>query len=125
MKKLGVILAVCLLTMGCAVVNVRTIPYESAPRSPKPQDYIIEVIDIKDIDRPYKVIGVVDANAGKKHDTADVLGKIKEAAKDMGGDAIIELQSQPIGGGVPYQGGMVYSGHIRDLWRAKVIVYDE
>ena len=31
--------------------------------------------------------------------------KLKDAAKKMGGDALIDLQSQPIGGGVPMQGG--------------------
>lgn len=125
MKKSGVILAICLLPMGCAMVNVRCISYESTPRTPKPQDYVIEIVDLKDIDNPYKVIGEVDANAGKKHDTNDVLEKLKKAAKKMGGDALIELQSQPIGGGVPYQGGMIYSGHIRDLWKAKVIVWEK
>ena len=121
MKKAFFVPLILILFSGC--VNVRSIPYENKLREPKPESYEIEIVDVKDIYRPYKIIGLVDANAGKRHNTQDVMQKLKNAAKQMGGDALIELQNQPIGGGLPIQGGTMYSGHIRDLWKAKVIVW--
>ena len=121
MNKLPVLMALLVLT-GC--VSVKSVPFESMARTPKRSDSPIEVLDSKDITRPYKVIGFVQANAGKNHDVADTLDKLRSAARQMGADALIDLSNQPIGGGVPSQGGTVYSGHMRDLWTAKAIVWE-
>jgi len=110
------------LIAGC--VKVKTIPYESAPRAPKPADFPIEIIDPHDIDRPYKVIGMVQVNAGKKHSVEDILEKLRDAARQMGADALLGFDSQPVGVAVPSQGGVVYSGHVRELWRTKAIVWE-
>ena len=107
---------------GC--VSVKTVPYDSVPRAPKSSDYPIEIIDAHDVHRPYKVIGLVQANAGKKHSVEDTLEKLRDAARKMGADALLGLQNEALGGAVPVQGGALYSGHMRDLWRAKAIVWE-
>ena len=80
------------LIAGC--VKVKTVPYESEPRAPKSADFPIEIIDVHDIDRPYKVIGLVQANAGKKHSVEDTLEKLRDAARQMGADALLGLQNE-------------------------------
>jgi hypothetical protein len=120
-KFLSALFFIALLS---ACVSTRSIQYETITRPPKSADFPMEIFDLANINRPYKVIGVVQANAGKRHSTADVIEKLKNEARKLGGDALIDLQQQPIGAGIPTsQGGMIYSGHVRDLWRAKVIVW--
>jgi len=121
MKRLMVIAAIFTLT-GC--VSVKTVPFEATARTPKSNDFPIEILESKDVTRPYKVIGFVQANAGKKHSTADTLERLRTAARQMGADALIDLKNQPIGAGVPSDGGMIYSGHVRELWKAKAIVWE-
>ncbi len=108
---------------GC--VSVRSVPFETQARPPKPDDFRIEILESKDITKPYKVIGLVQVNAGKNHSVEDTVEKLRAAARQMGADALVDLSNQPIGAGVPASsGGTIYSGHVRDLWSAKAIVWE-
>ena len=93
---LGIMFTVLLIS-GCA--SVRSVKYENITRLEKAKDYPIEIIERRDIKKEYKVIGLAQVNAGKLHDTADVMNKLREQARKMGGDALTELEQQPIGGG--------------------------
>lgn len=125
MRGNNFLVLLCILTVilsGC--VSVKSIPYETTARQPKPDNYLIDIYDSKDVNRPYKVIGIVQADAGKRHSVADTLEKLRSQARQMGGDALVDLTNQPIGIGVPTsKGGTIYSGHVRELWQAKVIVW--
>ena len=123
-RNIPVLVLLALVLAGCVSVSVKSVPYETAARPPKPQDFLIEVYESKDIKRPYKVIGLVQVNAGKRHSVADTLEQLRSAARQMGADALIDLGNQPIGAGVPSNGGTIYSGHVRDLWTAKAIVWE-
>jgi len=118
----SMIIAVGLVLTGC--VSVKTVLFERAAREPKPDGFAVEILESGDITRPYKVIGFVQVNAGKKGATGDVLEKLRSAARQMGADALIDLNNQPIGAGVPSDGGTMYSGYVRDLWKAKAIVWE-
>lgn len=111
------------LLVGC--VSVKIVPYETQERLPKPTEFPIEILELKDITKPYKVIGIVQINAGGRHSVTDVLEKLRVAARRLGADALTDLNNQPIGAGVPVSGGgTIYSGHARDLWTAKAIVWE-
>jgi len=117
-------LLIIFLISGC--ISTRSIRYETIVRPPKPPDYTIEIIDIANINRPYKVIGVVQANAGKLHSTADTIDYLKAEARKMGGDALIDLQQVPSKGGViAPAGNMYFYGNVSEIWSAKVIVWDQ
>jgi len=117
-------LSIILLFTGC--VNTRVIRYESIVRQPKPQNYPIEILDIANIKRTYKVIGIVQVNAGKLHSVEDTIEHLKNAARKMGGDALINLQQGPAKGGVVAPAGNLYVyGNVREIWSAKVIVWEE
>ena len=123
-KKLTICIALVVLS-GCVSVSVKSVPYETMARTPKPDGFPIEILESKGITKPYKVIGLVQINAGKKHSVADTLEKLRSAARQLGADALIDLSNQPIGPGVPTSsGGTIYSGHVRDLWTAKAIVWE-
>src|SRR5690348_8394290 len=91
MKKAIVVLALLLLAACVSAVRTRSIPYETQARPPKPDDYRIEILDAANVARPYMVIGVVEANVGKNHSPADTMAHLRQEARTMGGDALIEL----------------------------------
>lgn len=105
-------------------MSVKTFSYETEPRAPKPKDYPIEILDAGDINRPYKIIGLVQANAGQLHSIEDTLEKLREAAREMGADALLNIDNEPYGETSSNVGGVRYYGHLRELWRAKAIVWE-
>jgi hypothetical protein len=118
------LLVILCVALGC--VNTRSIPYESASRASKPPDYAIEIVESSQLSRPFKVIGVVQANAGKLHSVKDTLEHLRTAARKMGGDALIDLdqgpaKSEAMGPGKRYS----FDDTARELWSAKVIVYTD
>jgi hypothetical protein len=117
-------LLIIVLILGC--VSTRSIRYETIVRPPKPSDYPIEILDLSNINRPYKVIGIVQANAGKLHSTDDTIEHLKAEARKMGGDALIDLQQGTSKGGVIVPAGDMYVyGNVREIWSAKVIVWEQ
>ncbi len=118
------VLLIIVLISGC--VSTRSIRYETIVRPPKPSYYHMEILELANINRPYKVIGVVQANAGKLHSTEDTVEHLKAEARKMGGDALIDLQQGPSKGGVVAPTGNMYVyGNVREIWSAKVIVWEQ
>ncbi|MBW1754018.1 MAG: hypothetical protein JRF60_07965 [Deltaproteobacteria bacterium] len=124
MKRIAQCVLVFFLVLwayGC--VNTRCIRYETSARSPKPSDFPIEILDGTNIGKPYKVIGVVEANAGKLHSPTDTINHLKREARAMGGDALLNIQHGS-GGGMVVPAGTIYMyGNLREIWTAKVIVW--
>lgn len=127
MKNRGSFLALLIAAVvisGC--VTVRSIPYDTTARQPKPNDFPIPILESNSTNRPYIVIGVVQANAGKLHDPRDTLEQLRQAAREMGGDALMDLQQGSSGSTVvePMGNGFV-AANPREIWSAKVIVWNE
>jgi hypothetical protein len=118
------LLVILCVSVGC--VSTRSIPYETGSRDPKPSDYAIEILESSHLNRPFKVIGVVQANAGKLHSVKDTLEHLRAEARKMGGDALIDLdqgpaQSEAMGPGKRYS----FEDRVREIWSAKVIVWTD
>lgn len=122
---LSIVFIFGLISIIASAVSTRSIPYETVNRPPKPDNYLIEILDVLNITRPYKVIGIVEANVGKKHNVADTIEHLKKEARRMGGDALIHLQIQRVtGAGVVISIGKTSPyGSLREIWSAKVIVW--
>lgn len=117
-----VITFLAIVPLSC--VSLRSIRYEDTPRNPRP-DYPVEILESKDVYQPYKVIGLVEVSAGKWHNLTGVMERLKDAARKMGGQALVDLRRQAVGTGVPIsQDGTTYLGYVRELWSAKVIVWE-
>jgi hypothetical protein len=127
---LSIVFIFGLISIIASAVSTRSIPYETVKRPPKPDNYLVEILDVSNITRPYKVIGIVEVNAGKKHNVADTILYLKKEARRMGGDALIHLQIQRVADAP----GLVISfgktsgktsdyRSLREIWSAKVIVW--
>ncbi|MBM3300905.1 MAG: hypothetical protein FJ280_07055 [Planctomycetes bacterium] len=114
---------VTLISAGC--VNTRSIPYETHARPAKSPDFPIEIRDEADISRPYKIIGVVEANAGRLHSPTDTINNLKRQARAMGADALIGLQRGAGAGMITPVGSSYVYGNMREIWSAKAIVWND
>jgi hypothetical protein len=112
-----------LIASGC--VNTRSIQYETNVRSAKSPDFQVEILDEVNISRSYKVIGIVEANAGKLHSPTDTINHLKSKAREMGGDALTGLQRGAGAGMITPMGSSYVYGNVREIWSAKVIVWSE
>jgi hypothetical protein len=129
MKKIfTTLIFIIVFLYGC--ITVRNVRYESVIRDPKSQDYPIEIFESKDLERDYKVIGIVEASfAGKVKNLNKIADKLRQEARKMGGDALIDLTKKhdenktiiatDIGKTTI---GSAYS-NINDIWTAKVIIW--
>ena len=125
-KLLLVVVFAIVLPLIISCVNTRTVRYETSDRPPKPVDYPLEIYDSVNLTKPSKVIGIVQANAGKLHDPAYTLEYLKVEARKIGGDALIDLAAGPSAARALTQVGSTYvAGSVREIWTAKVIVWLE
>jgi hypothetical protein len=117
---ISVLMVVHVLLVGYA--STRSIPYQNNAEAPKAVGFPIEIFESSQVNRPYKTLGIVQGNAGKRHNVKDTLEHLKSEARAMGGDALIDLQLGPSRGGVitPVGNSYVY-GNLREVWSAKVI----
>lgn len=122
MIKILKFIALLLLITSCT--NTKSIKYDTVNRSPKDANYEMEIIDKSDIERDYKVIGEISIKASNLTSTKKMLEKIKDRAKKMGADAIIDLTTGSIGSGSFNGTTGVYSEDSKQLWKAKVIVWE-
>lgn len=123
MRRGLTILGIVLTLSACALtLNPRVIQYEAFPRSAKPDDYPLEIFEEKDINRPYKTIGLVQVTARRTRDVAEVIEVLKAEARRIGGDALVSLQQQPLMRGA-FTGQVGSAGYREDLWIAKVVVW--
>jgi hypothetical protein len=124
------ILLTVIFIFGC--VTTKSIRYETIIRPPKPSDYPIEILDRENIKHPYKVIGIVQAEARRSHNIDDVIEHLKNEARKMGGDALIDLQHGVLKEdaissyyGNPHYGSVYTYEFYRQIWSAKVIVWEQ
>ena len=116
-------LLIVLLAWGC--VKRQSIRYETIVRPPKPEDYAMEIVDSGNITVSYRVIGLVQVDAGKNYNVEKAIEILRDEARKMGGDALLDLEQGPSTGGVfvPIGDTYIYS-QARQIWKAKVIVWE-
>ncbi len=124
----------CVLALGLATcgwfVNSRGYRYDDVRRTPRTSDHPIPIIaDPGGLDRPYVIIGMVQADPGSMAGIADreLQEGLRQEARKMGGDALINLQrkSDLRGHAVdPGRHANTNRESIRFMWVAEVISYD-
>jgi len=119
------ILLIIMLITDC--LRSSGIRYETIVRQPKPSNHPIEIVDSKNIDRTYKIIGVVQAEKGI-HSLEIIIERLKIEARKMGGDALIDLHKELSSRGgavIPAGGRLFFAQNQREIWTAKVIVWEQ
>ncbi len=74
--------------MNCT--RVETVKYDEIERTPKPEDFQIEVYTEAGAPREYKVIGTIYVDANMSN--SEIIKKIKSEAKEIGADAIVNMK---------------------------------
>lgn len=92
MRKIIAFLILSVLISGCASTKVNYGSLASTNLSPKDANAEI-ILTTKDLDRPYKEIGIISVVGGSKNTTYDELNdKMRQKAREVGGDAVIKIE---------------------------------
>ncbi len=92
LKSLKIVLLVVLLS-GCTrmPISVSKMIYLSPIPPSKTETFSMQIIDRNQIGRPYKIIGLIQAQGyGQSKD--EIVEQLKREARKLGGDAMIDLQ---------------------------------
>ena len=106
-------------------VHSKSINYSSEQLPRKEETYPMEILDPQNIERAYRVIGTVEANAGARFNVQDPMEELRREARRMGADALLAPTQTPIGMGFATGNSGSYSGHVRDLFVCKAIVWTD
>jgi hypothetical protein len=113
MKEMNpLIVGIGLLVVGCltSCIMVRAVSYDHSGLKARSQNTEVVILDSANSNRAFRVIGIVEANAGRKHDPQDTIEHLKEKARELGGDGILDINNRAINAA-------------RELWSAKVIAW--
>ena len=111
----GLILAACVRSNDSAIVPAR---YES-----KPDNYPIEILEVKKIDREYKIIGKIHTTLEANQAVAEAIERLKQMARKIGGDALVDLHKESVSGTVELGVGASRYRNRKIYLTAKVIVW--
>ena len=88
-----------------------------------PAAYLVPIYDATAIHRPYKVIGTAIASTGQYDNILDAVDHLQDEAREVGGDALINLyQEQQKCSEIPPGGKLVFSSS-EEIFSAKIIVW--
>lgn len=79
------VILISVILLCVSRVTTRVIMHESISLPPKSSDTAIDIHESANLSKPYKVIAVVQANAGRRHKVADSLEYLKAEARKLGG----------------------------------------
>lgn len=99
------------------------IAYETTLREAKPNDHAIEILDAENIEKEYKVIGEISILGDPFSSSQEMKEKLFEEARKMGGDAIIDFESDFVSSS---SHSKLNDGHKKTttiIWKAKIIVW--
>ncbi|MFV1883746.1 MAG: hypothetical protein ACMZ7B_04615 [Balneola sp.] len=105
-------------------VETHYLAYESNPRTPKPIDHPVEIIDAENINTEYKVIGEITIFGDVFSSSQEMRKELFNRARIMGGDAIINFESTPVVYDRYNKKGTNKSSNGDVIWKGKVIVFE-
>ena len=111
----GLILAACVQSNDSAIVSAR---YES-----KPDNYPIEIFEVKKIYREHKIIGKIRTPLGRTQSATEAIEKLKQMAREIGGDGLVDLHEESVSGTVELGVGAARYRSRKIYLTARVIVW--
>ena len=111
----GLILAACVQSNDAVIVYAK---YES-----KPDNYPIEIFEVKKIDWEYKIIGKIRTPLERNQAVPEAIEKLKRIARKIGGDALVDLHEESVSGTVELGVGAARYRSRKIYLTAKVIVW--
>jgi hypothetical protein len=113
------------LGASCSFYDVKS--QESIFDYHSPKSSKEEVPYLKEVDRPYTVIGSVSVNAERNQNLMDIIDRMREEAAILGGDAITNITTDS-GTGTWAKikpKNLFGNSHVRTNFNAQVIVFHE
>ena len=111
----GLILAACVQSNDAVIGSAK---YES-----KPDNYPIEIFEVKKIDRKFKIIGTIRTPLERNQAATEAIEKLKQMARKIGGDAVVDLHEESVSGTVELGVGAARYRSRKIYLTAKVIVW--
>ncbi|MEQ8526067.1 hypothetical protein [Gracilimonas sp.] len=109
-----------LILVSC--IRVQAVNFDQNQRDSKPDSYVMKILQVEDIENEYEVIGEVTAN-GPSNRSEKIMEKLRDRAKEMGGDALIKFESGNAGTGSMTNGIATFDETSKTVYKAQVIVW--
>ena len=117
---------ISLLMLGLALtacVKPNNSSLDSRVFASKPDNYPVEIVEKKNTNRAYKVVGTINAPVGRDQSAFKAIERLKMMARNMGGDALLDLREESVSGSAElFTGGVRYRSRSVFL-STKVIVW--
>lgn len=119
MRKAALMLSIILFS-GCATLNKADVTrYTDTTYPPKSESYQMDIKDRQNIDQEFTVIGEVRGKLSTVYQSEqDVIGGMKDAARKIGGDALVDLETRTV------DESHDWIADNNTYYKAKVIVYE-
>ena len=89
----------------------------------RPDNYPVEIVEEKNTNRAYKVIGTISAPVERDQNAFKAIERLKMMARNMGGDALLDLHEESVSGSAELFTGSVRYRSRSVFLSAKVIVW--
>lgn len=118
MKKHTLFVIFILFLFSACNTGARVLSYDNTRYPAKPDDFNIQIIDRDDIDKDFKVIAQVSDDVATVYDSEQqVIFNLMEAARNLGGDGLIDLETETID--TSYD----WIPSSKTIYKAKVIIF--
>ena len=114
----------CLIALlsGCSLYRITSDETSSDNYPPKPSSN--EILYLKAVPQPYKVIGTVKINTERNQKKEEIIEKLKHEAAAMGGDAITNISVMDDAGASKNKlAQMLENARLRESYQADVVVF--
>jgi len=118
---MALIVTIVLLS-SCSIYHVNSTDLTDEYYSPKSSNN--EVVYVRNISRPYDVIGEVIVNTERRQISGEVIEKLKREAAILGGDAVTNIRTDATGiwKKLPVQ-KLIGNAFVRANFKADVVVF--
>ncbi len=124
MRSLGLLFVsfIMLLSLnGCISTKIDRYTETDYPKNTSP--YSVSIVDVRQVDRSYEVIGHVHVKASEVYTPTQMMHTFQKICKRMGGDAISDLSQKPLPQKFP--AFFDYLNFYSTLWSAEIIIWKE
>ena len=118
------LLLICLLMAACIQPDRPAL--EPIKHPPQADGHPIDILERTEIKKAFNIIGKIQVQALTGESQPETIERMKVKARQLGGDALIDLKRDRVegsAGGLGGSGGISFRSR-RDYWQAKVIVWE-
>ena len=109
------------MVSGCLSTKVTS--YEDEVRASRPKDALVPIVDLRNIDRPYQVIGYIEIKSSDVYTTEMIINRLRKKARKLCGEALSDVIQEPIEEKFPqFFDWLNFYGN---SWSAEVLIWED